>query len=152
MFKTIKQARAALSMLNPAEVRRLADRPVHFGLVASTEESYRAMEEFLAPSNGRQLQVHRADGKNVPEKVDIVLYEPGVVDPDGGYTFDAGDANSWIDPILHDHDDLALALASQFPSAFRARVVGRTIHEIARENAIFALATALPNVVPNLIE
>src|SRR5262249_20116855 len=146
------QARAALSMLNPAEVRRLAGRPVHFGLVASSEASYCAMEEYLAPSNGRRLQMHRADGKDVPGKVDIVLYEPGVVDPDGGYTFDATDVNSWIDAILHEHDELALALACQFPSAFRARVVGRTIHEISRENAIFALATAMPNVVPNLIE
>jgi hypothetical protein len=110
------------------------------------------MEDFLSPANGRQLQVHRADGKNVPEKVDVVLYEPGVVDPDGGYTFDPNDTDSWTGAILHDHDDLALALANQFPAAFRARVVGRTIHEIARENAIFALATAMPNVVPNFIE
>src|SRR5262245_59821279 len=143
MFNTLKQARAALSMLNPAEVRRLADRPVHFGLVASSEESYRAMEDFLAPANERQLQLHRANGHNAPEKVDVVLYEEGVVDPDGGYTFDARDTNSWIDAILRDHDDLAIALANQFPAAFRARVVGRTIHEIARENAIFALATAM---------
>jgi hypothetical protein len=152
MLKTIKQARAALSMLNPHEVRRQADRPVHFGLVASSDASYRAMEDFLSPANGRQLQVHRADGHSVPEKVDVVLYEPGVVDPDGGYTFDPNDTDSWTGAILHDHDDLALALANQFPAAFRARVVGRTIHEIARENAIFALATAMPNVVPNFIE
>jgi uncharacterized protein (DUF697 family) len=30
--------------------------------------------------------------------------------------------------------------------------VNRLIHEIARENAIFALATAVPNIVPNLTE
>ena len=66
MLKTIKQARAALSMLNPAEVRRLADHPVHFGLVASSDAAYRAMEEFLAPSNGRRLQMHRADNRDVP--------------------------------------------------------------------------------------
>jgi uncharacterized protein (DUF697 family) len=31
-------------------------------------------------------------------------------------------------------------------------VVERTIHAVARENALFAVATALPDVVPSLIE
>jgi uncharacterized protein (DUF697 family) len=44
-----------------------------------------------------------------------------------------------------------LALARQFP-AFRRRVVENTIHSIARENALFAVATALPDVVPSLME
>ena len=46
---------------------------------------------------------------------------------------------------------LAVPLARQFP-AFRHVVVERIIHTIARENALFAVATALPDVVPNVIE
>lgn len=150
MLKSVKQARAALSMLNPHEVQRMAEMPVHIGLVAASEDAYREMEEFLSPG-ARSLQVHRAEHPDVPEKVDIVLYESGVADPHGGYRFDPTDPDSWIDAILRDRDDLAIALGHQFP-AFRQRVVDRTIHTISRENALFALATAMPNVVPNLIE
>ncbi len=150
MFKSVKQARAALSMLNPHEVQRMAEIPVHIGLVAASEAAYREMEEFLSPGV-RSLQVHRADNRDVPENVDVVLYESSVANPSGGYRFDHVAPDSWIDAILHDHDDLAIALAHQFP-AFRQPVVDRTIHAVSRENALFALATAMPNVVPNLIE
>ena len=35
---------------------------------------------------------------------------------------------------------------------FRKPVIDRVIHSVARENALFAVATALPNVVPSLLE
>ena len=44
-----------------------------------------------------------------------------------------------------------LALGRQF-LPFRRPVVERIIHMVSRENALFAIATALPNVVPSLIE
>ena len=53
--------------------------------------------------------------------------------------------------ILADKGELDLALARQFP-AFRRQVVERIIHMVSRENALFAVATALPNVVPSFIE
>jgi uncharacterized protein (DUF697 family) len=58
--------------------------------------------------------------------------------------------STWAE-ILNDKSDLDLALARQFPP-FRRLVVDRIIHMVAKENALFAVATALPNVVPNLIE
>jgi uncharacterized protein (DUF697 family) len=151
MLKTITQARAALSMLNPNEVRRLAGRPVHFGLVAGSEAGYRVMEDFLLAGDAPPLQVHRADSRDVPEKVDLVVYEPGVADPEGGYAFDLDGGGQFVDSVVRGQEDLAIPLAAQFP-AFRKRVVERTIHEVARENAFFAVATAMPNVVPNFIQ
>jgi hypothetical protein len=151
MLKTLTQARAALSMLNPNQVQRLAARPVHIGLVAATESGYQAIEDFLLAGASQPLQVHRADSRNVPNTVDLVVYEPGVENPDGGYTFDAGDTDGFVDRVVSAQEDIALPLAAQFP-AFRKRVIGRQIHEVARENAVFALATAMPNVVPNLVE
>jgi hypothetical protein len=53
--------------------------------------------------------------------------------------------------ILHQYQELSLALARQFP-IFRPEVVRRIIMAVARENAFFALATALPDVIPNLAE
>jgi hypothetical protein len=52
---------------------------------------------------------------------------------------------------VHTHDDLALPLARRFP-AFRKTVVDRIVLAVCRENALFAVATALPNIVPNLFE
>src|SRR5688572_3774620 len=150
MLKSLNQARAALSMLNPNEVMRVAARPVHIGLVASNEAGYTGMENFLLADGASRYQLHRADDRNVPEKVDVVLYETGIGTPDGGYEFDP-ENSEWIDAILDDHDELGLSLARNFP-AFRKRVVERTIHEISKENAIFALATAMPNVVPSFIQ
>jgi len=151
MLKSLKQVRAALSLMRPEEVRRRATRPVHIGLVAATRSGYVEMEHFLIVNGAPRHQVHRADDGDVPPQVDLVLYEQGLTPPKGGYTFDPDDTGSCIPAILHDHDELALALARQFP-AFRAPALNRLIHEIARENAFFAFATAVPNVVPNLIE
>src|ERR1051325_7145711 len=53
--------------------------------------------------------------------------------------------------ILNGEDDLSLALARQFP-AFRKPVIDGIVQSIARENALFSIATALPNILPSLIE
>ena len=49
MLQLAKQARAAISHLNPEAVRGLAQRPVHFGLVSSTPAGFADMEDFLIP-------------------------------------------------------------------------------------------------------
>jgi len=105
--------------MRPEEVRRRATRPVHIGLVAATRSGYVEMEHFLIVNGAPRHQVHRADDGEVPPQVDLVLYEPGLSPPAGGYSFDPDDTGSCIPAILHDHDELALALARQFP-AFRA--------------------------------
>jgi hypothetical protein len=158
MMQVFKQARAALSLLNPEEARARARRPVHIGLVATTDAAYQEMEEFLAPQRGPLEdrtylldQVHRAGDSVVPDSVDLILFEQGLERPPGTYTFYRGDPAATISEILHGNDDLWLALARQYPE-FRHPVIERTIHAIARENALFAVATALPDVVPSLVE
>ncbi|HXA51392.1 MAG TPA: hypothetical protein VNV86_13845 [Candidatus Acidoferrum sp.] len=158
MMKMFKQARAALSLLSADEVRARAETPVHFGLVADSSGAYAEMEEFLVPHHlpraERMLrigQVYRANDAEPPAKVDVVLYEPGLACPDGAYTFRRGNAEETVREILLDKKDLELALARQYP-AFRRAVVEGIVHEVARENAVFAVATALPNIIPNLIE
>jgi hypothetical protein len=158
MMKMFKQARAALSMLSADEVRLRAETPVHFGLVADSSGAYAEMEEFLVPHHlpraermRRLAQVYRASDSEPPSKVDVVLYEPGLACPDGAYTYYRGHSEDTAAEILRDKKDLTLALARQYP-AFRSRVVDGIVHEVARENTVFAVATALPNVIPNLIE
>jgi len=156
MLRTVKQVRAALSMLRPEEVRKTAERPVRFGLVAADDWGYSEMENFLLPDRmprrlrlERAGQVHRAGDRDAPENVDIVLHQSGL--RNGVLAFDPEDPDQAIRDILEKHEDLALALARQFP-CFRKPVVEDIIQSVSRENGLFAITTALPNVVPNLIE
>jgi uncharacterized protein (DUF697 family) len=158
MLKLMKQAKAAFSLLSADEIAKQASLPLHFGLVADGSGAYAEMEELLVPSTlprplwrQRMMQVHRANDTAVPSKVDIVLYEPGLPCPVGSYSLNRSHPESTWAEILHDKPELDLALARQFP-AFRRLVVERIIHMVAKENALFAVATALPNVVPNFIE
>ena len=154
MLKVLKQVKAALTLLSADEIRKQAETPVHFGLVADSSGAYSEMEEFLVPSTlprpewrERMCQVHRANDADVPANVDIVLYEPGLPCPAGSYTFFRDHPEVTCAEILKDKTDLDLALGRQF-LAFRRPVVERIIHMVAQENALFAVATALPNVVP----
>jgi len=145
-------------MLNADEVMNQANRPVTIGLVADGSSAYAEMEEFLVPElmprplwRSRMNQIHRANDPGGPPDVDFVLYEPGLPCPQDAYTFHRDHAERTISEILRDHSDLSLALARQYP-VFRESVVNSLISEVAKENTLFAIATALPNVVPNFIE
>ncbi len=158
MLKVLKQAKSALSLLSADEIQKQAKSPVHFGLVANNSGDYAEMEEFLVPSTLprpewrlRMSQVHRATDHDAPGNVDIVLYESGIPCPVGSYAFQRGHADATCASILDDKTDLDLALGCQF-LPFRRLVVERIIHMVSKENALFAVATALPNVVPSLIE
>jgi hypothetical protein len=145
-------------MLSVNEVRATAQRPVHIGLVADSSHAYAELEEFLLPSSlaheerqsGLAL-VHRASDPEPPSQVDLVLYEPGLSCPAGAYTYRRGRPEETVAEILKEKDETRLALARHYP-VFREPVVEAIIHEVARENTLFAVATALPNVIPNWIE
>jgi uncharacterized protein (DUF697 family) len=158
MVNVIKQARAAFGMLSPEDIRRRALQPVSFGLVADGADGFAEMEDFLIPADAPPAvrsrlrgMVYRAGQPGVPEKVDLVLYQHGAEGPKGTYTFHRGDPRRTVTEIVGENDDIASALARAYP-AFRVPVVERIIHSIARENAFFSVATALPDVIPNLIE
>jgi hypothetical protein len=158
MFRSLKQVRAAVSLVNPDSMRALANQRVTFGLVAASNTGYAEMEDFLIPADvphHQRLQsmenLHRAGDVGAADHVDIVLYEQGLPCPHGAFQFYRNDPRATIADILHANDGLALPLARQYP-AFRTSVVDRFIHTVAAENAFFAVATALPNVVPNLFE
>src|SRR5690242_3625075 len=147
MIKSVKQVRAAISLLNPASVRERAERRVDLGLVASTPGGYAEMEDFLLPPalpRSIQLQLmqtlHRAGDPGASDQVDLVLYEQGLPTPHGAYTFYRDDPQRTIEEILHDNEDLSLALARQYP-ALRQAVVNRIVQAVSWENALFAVAT-----------
>jgi hypothetical protein len=145
-------------MINPEEIRNRASQRVAIGLVAKSAAGYSELEEFLAPEtipHGTRVEilraVHRAGDPAADSHVDIVLYEPGLPCPRGAFQLERDEPQRAVREILHAHDHLNLALARQYP-AFRKPVTDKIVHSIASENALFAIATALPNIVPNLFE
>ncbi|MES1261228.1 MAG: hypothetical protein ABUS49_05765, partial [Acidobacteriota bacterium] len=117
---------------------------------------FRRMEAFLAPSAMGSLArayalraLHVAESN--PGRYDFVLCEPGIPVPRNGYLFESDDSESLANLIVAENPQLELALARTFP-LFRKAVADRIIHRTARENALFSLVTALPNVIPSFIE
>jgi hypothetical protein len=158
MLRYLKQAKSALSLLSPDEVRQRAERPLVVGLVAEGSAAYADMEDFLTPaavSHDQRMQVmqavHRACDPGIPERYDLVLYEQGLPCPATAFTFLREDPGRTVEEIVKARDDLGLALARSF-YPFRRPVVDRIITSVARENAIFAVASALPKVVPSVLE
>ncbi len=157
MLNAIKQVRAAFSLLSPADIRERAERPVTIGLVAGRDRNFEEMESFFAPDASAVTpsepvsMVYRAGSPDVPARVDLVLYEDGLFGPKGTFTFNRADPTRTVKEIVRENDDLELALARRYP-AFRKHVVDRTIQAVARENAFFAIASALPDVIPSFVE
>ncbi|PYT35283.1 MAG: hypothetical protein DMG58_02490 [Acidobacteria bacterium] len=158
-LQVFKEIRAAVANLDPAEVQAAADRPLRIGLLAASERGFAAMKEFLLPSEkvserkraeGAAL-LDRALGSEPPDHFDVVLCEQGLPCPRNGYTFFAGQPEETVCEVLAAHDELALALARNFPP-FRQPVVDRVIHNVSKENALFSVVTALPDVVPSILE
>lgn len=158
-LQVLKEIRNAVANLNPNEVQAAAERPVSIGLVASSAAGFEALEEFLLPPDRISYRkrvsaapmLYRAGDPNLPEHFDVVLYEPGLRCPENAFQFDPDRPEETVRAILAKNDDLGLALARNF-HPFRQLVVNRIVYTVSRDNALFALVTALPDVIPSIIE
>ena len=150
MLDMLKQARAAFSLLNPQEVLHRARIPVRIGLVAAHPSDYTQLEEFLGCPPG-DSGLFRASDPVIPDDVEVVLCAPGIDAPRGAFGFHPEDPIATVVEILSQREEFELALARRFP-VFRKTVVDGIVHAVAKENALFAITTALPDILPNLIE
>jgi len=159
-----KQIRGVLAQLKPGEVHARAERPVRILLRTASPAAAEAVESFLLPaalSAGRRaeaaaLLTREADAA-VDSRFHMVLYETGLAPPVGrqrgqdAFEFDPRNPAALVGEIVAERDDLSLALARHF-SPFRQTVTRGVIQSVARENALFAIVSALPNLVPSLAE
>lgn len=153
-----KQIKTAFKHLNPNEVRAGAYRPVRVGLIASTFDGFAAMESLLAPaslSRARRFEIgkilHRVGNAALRPEFDLVLCEKELLCPPRAFPFDAADPARTIRDIIERREDLRLALARSF-LPFRKPVIARAIRAVSRENAMFSVVTALPDIVPSILE
>jgi hypothetical protein len=155
----LKDIRKAVSNLNPEEVRTAAERQLTIGLAAPSEAGYAAMEEFLLPSDkvsaAKRIEssamLHRPTDQTLPERFDVVLYDQALPRPQNAFTFFRDDPQRTVREVLDARRELGLPLARNF-YPFRQPVVSHIIHSVSRENALFAVVTALPDIIPSIIE
>jgi len=156
-LEILRDFRKVYSALNAEEIRATAHQDVNVGLMATSEAGYRTLERSLAPEGLDEFSrmqalraVHRVDGGSA-SRFDFVLCEPGVPVPANGYEFNAADPRATVTAVLADHRHLDLSLGRVLPG-WRKPVADTLVQRVARENALFSIVTALPNVVPSLIE
>ena len=157
-LSVLKDIKKIYAGLNAGEVRLAAAQELSIGLLATSEDVYRDMEDFLVPAHldaytrGQALRmVYRLDKPN--KDFDFLLCEPGLGLPPNGFLFDPatyGD-EALIEAIVSESQPIELPLARAFP-VFRHAVAHKIVNRVSRENAMLALVTALPNMIPSFIE
>ena len=164
--RLLRQIRTAIEQLNPHDVRMAAERPVSVVLHAYDSASYAEMEDFFTPagvSRKKRLEVSeylfREGDANVPADADLHVVDralalqvggDGMDLPPGTFVYDAEQPRRLVESVLAAKQDMGLPLSRAFPP-FRGLVAQRTIHQISKENAVFALATALPDIAPGIL-
>jgi len=153
----------AIRSVNPEEVRGMANRTVHIGLMASSETRLNEMWFWLAPVGlseaKRQIlaaMVHPlgpklADMPPPPARLDLEIWEGGLPGkPDHAFIYYPSDPQRTVDEILAKHDELGLALSRHY-LPFRKTVSEKIISAICNENVMFSITTSLPNIVPSVL-
>jgi hypothetical protein len=158
-IQVFQHVKDAIRNLDPEDIRKHTERPLRLLLYADNEQQYRDMEAYLLPrdlSAAKRAQVHRliyrgSDGGVSPAKGDLEIYFDPSHDLDTGesdvFGFDPVNPAATVNAILHRRPDLAVPLALHV-LPFRGEVSQRMVKKIAKENALFSLATALPDIVP----
>lgn len=153
----LKHIQSAMKRLNPEEVRREAERPLRIGLVAPTSEGLWRMESYLCPpslSASKRARVarmlHRVTGDDRPRDLDFEVWDDSLACPAHVFCFDPQKPEEMVRDVVKRRADLALPLARHI-APFRKPVIDHYISKICNENALFALATALPDMVPGIM-
>jgi hypothetical protein len=149
----VKDLKAAYSNLSADVVRRTAEEHLVIGLVAPSEDAYDRMRYFLRPPTEGSIsaRIFRADDSERPANFHLVLYDSAMPCPENAFVFYAADQQRTIREVLDRKSELDLPLARNF-EVFREPVIDDIIQRVSKENALFTVASALPNVIPSVLE
>jgi hypothetical protein len=158
-IQVFQHVKDAIRNLDPEDIRKHTDRPLRLLLYADNDQQYREMEDYLLPhdlSAAKRAQVRRvicrrSELSGPRAKGDLEIYFDPSHDLDSGeadvFGFDPARPAAVVHQVLGQRPDLAVPLAlNVFP--FREEVSRRMIKKVAKENALFALATAVPDIIP----
>jgi hypothetical protein len=147
LFQHVKDA---IAHLNPHEIREEVNRPLRVGLFANSEQAYRQMEAYFVPaafSAERREQVGQVLQRATGLGYDVEIFSEELRPSRNGFTFYLNNPERTINDVLRVHQPLAVSLARHI-EPFQKPVTQQIIRRISRENALFSLATAIPDVVP----
>ena len=157
IFDGLANIKKAISTLNPHEVRDMSERSVRVALHAPNGESFNRLENFflrdLSPARRRQsaLLLTRAPVSAGSPQPDLHVYEEGLIAPAQAAIFHPDRPQQFVTKTLAQYPQLGVPLARSF-HPFRHPFVERVIAKTAKENTLFSIATALPDIIPNVIE
>jgi uncharacterized protein (DUF697 family) len=157
VFKNLKEA---IGNLDPEEIRRHTERPVRLFLYAHSEEGYRALEDYFVPpqlTTAKRVQaqrlIHRAsEGERPSLDSDLEIYfddssQNGWAPTSRVFPFRPENPARTVADVLRQRPELAVPLGMHI-LPFREEVSKRIIRKVAKENALFSLATAIPDIIP----
>ncbi|GIU80639.1 MAG: hypothetical protein KatS3mg005_3877 [Bryobacteraceae bacterium] len=160
----LSQVRSALKKVDPSSIRALAAKRYRILVVAGSSSSYAAVEDFLTPAGlSRQKRLEaaetlvRACDPDAEGKFHFIFAERGTAAPEGWipgedlFFFDVRRLPEFVGQFVAARPEESLALA-RLLEPVRHEYARQTIHQVARENALFSILTSLPNVVPGLAQ
>lgn len=151
----LRNVKDALGWLKPHEVRDKAERSVRVGMFAESDLALFRMESYFAPigwSPGRRAEAVQILQRAEPDgdaRFDLEIWSDGMRHPPGAITFSWQNPERTVRRVIRHHEDLAIPLARHL-EPFRRPTANHVIGKISRENALFSVATALPDILPLL--
>ncbi len=156
-FQGLTHIRKALYSLNPKQIREASEKPVHLSLHAPDVGEYGRMKDFFLENLGTarrkesEMLISRGPSSGLGNTTQIPIYDEQMSSPSGALIFRSETPESLISQVLEAYPDNGVALARYFPP-FRKPFTRELIKSTCRENTLFSVTTALPDVIPSFIE
>lgn len=156
-IQSLIHIRKALNSLNPNQIRELSRQPAHITLHAPNDSDYREMEDYflqdLRPARRRESAqlISRGERSVSLPGHDLVVYHRGLLAPSDALVFNPAEPQELIHSALHRYPDTGIPLSRAF-FPFRKPFIKQVVSKTSRENTLFSLTTALPDVIPSVIE
>ena len=149
-FDGLVQIKKAIGMLSPKEVRDLSQREVRIALHAPDTQAFEQMENFLLhelkPARRRESADMLIRNPSSTNQADVNIYHANVKAPPKSLIYFPEQPDVVVAKTLKEYPDLAIALARSF-QPFRGPYVKNVIADVCKENTLFCLATAVPDVM-----
>jgi hypothetical protein len=157
MLDGLVSIKKALATLNPQQVRELSGQPVRVALHASNQAAYQEMEEFFLRDLGAgrrresAVMLVRSPMSSSSQVVNIHVADGMAEAPPHSIIFRPESERAFVRDVLSTYPESGIALARSFVP-FRRPFISKVITNVSRENTLFSVSTALPDVIPSLIE
>jgi hypothetical protein len=150
-FDGLVQIKKALGMLSPKEVRELSRRDVRIALHAPDNFSHEQMENFLLgalrPARRRESADLLVRNPRSTSEADVNIYHAALSAPPKSLIYLPAQPEIVVLKTLKAFPDFGITLARSF-QPFRGPYVKDVVADVCKENTLFALATAIPDIVP----